>query len=243
MSKKVFLSLILIFIAILACNIDQTPHTPALDPDTGKSYFFLEEGKWREYEVFEIRYFGIDISDTFRYEIREEIKEAFINGVGDTSHLVHRFRRDEESQPWELDSVWSARVELDRAVSVENNRPIIKMTFPVVVGNTWDGNLFNSSALDTFEIRTFNQFFQVPGRLFSFQEAMIVQLNQEEDPITDKDFRREVYVDSIGLVFKEYEVVEYCSDADICTIGDQTIISGRLYREILTAHGFAEEGG
>ncbi len=250
MTKKVFLSLILVLITVLACNTNNTDSTPAIDPDTGKSYFFLVEGKYREYEVFEIRYFGVDISDTFRFELREEVSGAFESPGGEVSNLIHRFRRGDDTEPWRLDSVWSARADLDKAVSVENNKPIVKMVFPVITGRIWDGNLFNTGGQDTFEIKTFNQNFNVPNSLTSFTEAMVIEQHNEQDdnngefefPVTFRDIRREVYADSIGLVFKEYNVVQFCTVGACLRQG--IIQTGRFYREILIAHGtIGEEGG
>lgn len=237
-------------LVISACNNNSTETTPAIDPDTGKSYFFLKEGQFREYEVFEIRYLAVDISDTFRYELREEVKEEFVtNGI--TSNIIHRFRRADASQEWLLDSVWSARVETDRAISVENNIPIVKMLFPALEGRKWNGNAFNVRDEDEFIITTFspaqdednNTSFQVPipGRAISFSEVLVVEQNQEEDMITFRDNRVEVYKDSVGLVFKEYDVVKICSRVEC--LGQEIVESGRFYRELLTNQGKIEDEG
>ena len=240
MTKKVFLSLILVFFVAMACNSGKSEFTPPIDPDTGKSYFFLVEGKYREYDVYEIRYFGVDISDTSEYQLREEVKSYFLDNQGDTTRIIHRFRRNIDTDPWALDSVWTARIEADRAISIENNRSIVKMTFPVFVGKIWDGNLYNTVGQDTFEIKSFNEFFQLPGSLTSFQKAMVIEHHEDDDLITFRDNRREVYADSVGLVFKEYEVLKYCSTNEC--LNQQIIQSGRLYRETLIAHGTVEGG-
>ncbi len=254
MSVKAFnntiLSLLCLAFVASACNSNATDTTPAIDPDTGKSYFFLKEGQFREYEVFEIRYLAVDISDTFRYQLREEVKEEFVNN-GVTSNIIHRFRREDASQEWLLDSVWSARVDTDRAVSVENNIPIVKMLFPSLEGRKWNGNAFNTKDEDEFIITTFdpaqdednNTSYQVPipGRAISFSEVMVVEQNQDEDMITFRDNRVEVYKDSIGLVFKQYDVVKICSRVEC--LGQEIVESGRFYRELLTSQGKIEDEG
>ncbi|GAB5525432.1 MAG: hypothetical protein Roseis2KO_33040 [Roseivirga sp.] len=254
MSFKAFGNTALSFLCLVllasSCGNNTTDTIPAVAPDTGKSYFFLEEGQFREYDVYEIRYLAVDISDTFQYQLREEVKEAFMNN-GVTSNIIHRFRRENSTEAWELDSVWSARLETDRAISVENNVPIVKMVFPAVQERKWNGNIFNTRAEDEFRITTFspaqdeenNTSFQVPipGRAISFSEVMVVEQNQDEDMITFRDNRIEVYKDSVGLVFKQYDVVKICSRSEC--LGQELVESGRFYRELLINEGTLDDAG
>jgi len=220
---------------VLACNVTETAPIEPLDPSLGQTYFFLNEGKFREFDVYEIRYHGVDISDTFRFQLREEVNEPFINDVGDSSYLIYRYVRANETENWKLDSIWTARVEQDFAVSVENNRPFVKMVYPVIVGETWDGNAFNTGDVDQYEIKTFGTFFNLPNSLISFEKAMEIEQNIADDSITFRDNRREVFADSVGLIYKEYDVLKYCSLPEC--LGQRMIQSGRFYTETLTAHG------
>ena len=68
---------------------------------------------------------------------------------------------------------------------------------------------------------------------------MEVEISNISDSITFRDMRTEVYVDSIGLVFKDYDVVKLCSRPEC--LGKNIVESGRLYIESLTAHGFLDE--
>lgn len=254
MVKQFFPAIIILSILFAACSGSGNGETiPAVDPEAGKSYFFLEEGKFREYEVYEIRYHAVGLSDTLTYQLREEVKESFtINGV--RSNVVHRFTRIDENQDWSLDSVWSARVERDRAISMENNIPILKMTFPSLPERTWDGNLFNIRQEDEFKVITFdpsqnqeNQTsFRVPveGSAASFTEVLVIEHESFED-FVDKDVRMEVYKDSVGLVYKEYETLKYCTSTSVCdydpTMPGEFVLSGRYYREILLTHGLIDD--
>ena len=82
---------VLLVLCCLACSefTDFDPILP-LDPDTGKSYFFLEEGKFREYNVFEIRYLAVDRSDTLRYQLREVVGESFDAANAESARLLYR---------------------------------------------------------------------------------------------------------------------------------------------------------
>ncbi|MCE7995501.1 MAG: hypothetical protein HEP71_26215 [Roseivirga sp.] len=253
MVKQFFPVFILCSLFLSSCGTSGSSETiPAIDQEAGKSYFFLEEGKFREYEVYEIRYHAVGLSDTLAYQLREEVKESFTNN-GVRSNVIHRFSRIDENQEWSLDSVWSARVERDRAISMENNIPILKMTFPSLQERTWDGNLFNTRQEDEFKVITFdptqndeNQTsFRVPvaGSAASFTEVLVIEHESFED-FVDKDVRMEVYKDSVGLVYKEYETLKYCTTNSVCdydpTMPGEFVVSGRYYREILLTHGFID---
>lgn len=238
MKLKSWILLLLLAAAFFACGsgTDEEPEPP-LDPDLGKTYFFLNEGKYREYNVYEIRYRAVDISDTLEYQLREEVGEAFTNSKGQVSHFINRFTRNNPNQEWELDSVWTARIEGDKAISVENNIPLVKMTFPSDTTRRWDGNLLNSKEPNIRKLLNFNSSYTVG--LNTFLRTAEIEISKDEDGITFRDNRTEVYRDSIGLIYKLYDEVKLCSRPEC--LGQEIVESGRFYREELIAHGEINE--
>lgn len=238
MNLKSWLTVLLIFLLIAACgNSDDEPSEPPLAEDLGETYFFLREGKYREYDVFEIRYFAVDLSDTFNYQIREEVKEPFISASGDSAFILNRFRRATEDEEWELDSVWTARIEDQRAVSVENNIPFVKMVFPATTTRSWDGNLLNARPVRLQRYRNFAEPFTVGFN--TFLRTAVVEMSNATDSITFRDIRVEVYADSVGLVEKNYDVVTLCTRPEC--LGQNIVQVGRVYQEKIIAHGFVDE--
>ena len=237
MRIKLFFLLSLAIILSSCGDTETAEPIPPLDPDLGKSYFFLEPNKYREYDVFEIRYSAVDISDTLEYQLREEVREAFTNGLGQESRIIHRLIRSNDQEEWQLDSVWSARVVDQRAITTENNLPFVKMVFPVDTTRRWDINQFNGRDVVISKFKSFNEPFTV--ELNTFLEAMEIEISNVTDLITFRDNRTEVYADSIGLVLKDYDVVKLCSRQEC--LGQNIVESGRRYRETLTAHGFIDE--
>jgi len=236
MSGKHLSILLVLSLLIFSCtNGNDGDPEPPIDPDLGKSYFFLEEGKYREYDVTEIRYIRIDSSVTTNYQIREEVREAFDAVDAEKAHLLYRFSREDENDDWALDSVWSSRVERNRAILTANNVQFIKMAFPSNTVTTWDTNLFNGRPEEIIQLKTFNEPFTVGFN--TFLNASEIDISTFEDPIVGNDIRKEVYADSIGLVFRESEIVTYCTRPSLCEPGTQVIESGRYYREELIAHG------
>jgi hypothetical protein len=236
--------LLLFFITVLglsACG-SSDELIPAVDQDTGVSYFYMVDNKYREYNVREIRYTAVGISDTFVYQLREEVKEAFQNALGEESRLIHRLTRPNANAAWHLDSVWTVRIERDRAVSIENNIPIVKMVFPAQINRTWDANVYNTKDIDQFKILNFGALTNIAvNDDLEATTTLTIEQENDQDGITFKDFRREIYADSIGLISKQYEVLKICSRPEC--VGLNQIESGRFYRETIIAHGFIDEGG
>lgn len=113
----------------------------------------------------------------------------------------------------------------------------MKMVFPVDRTKRWDGNLLNSREVVTQKYLNFNSNFTVG--LNTFLETSEIEINNDEDGITFRDIRKEVYRDSIGLIYKLYDQVKICSRPEC--IGQELIEFGRFYREELYAHGFINE--
>jgi len=251
----------LFFLLVASCTSEGGNTEPALDPNIGESYFFLREGKFREYAVYEIRYRAVDISDTLRYELREEVKESFTNRNGDISHLIHRLIRQNDTEAWVLDSIWSARIIEQQAISVENNVPFLKIEFPPVTERKWDGNRYNGRNEDLYDVITFspeqdelnNTTFRVPPLVGEnsvtpvFTEVLVIEQQAFQDdqdgtlehPVTERDFRTEVYKDSTGLVYRMYNVVQMCTRPDC--VGQGIVQTGRFYREVLINEGTIDD--
>jgi hypothetical protein len=239
MSKNILLLFFILTLGISACGTSDEL-IPAVDPATGVTYFYMVENKYREYNVREIRYTAVGLSDTSVYQLREEVKEAFVNSQGEESRLIHRLTRPNSTSPWQLDSVWTIRIERDRAVSIENNIPIVKMVFPAQTDRTWDGNIYNTRDTDQFRIINFGALTNIAvNDDLEATTTMTIEQENDEDGITFKDFRREIYADSIGLISKQYEVLKICTRSE-CE-GLTVIQSGRFYRETIFAHGFIDE--
>lgn len=240
--RSLYILLVFLGLGIWACSqfTDQDPIAP-LDPDLGKSYFFLEEVKYREYNVFEIRYLAVDLYETLKYQLRELVGEEIDPNNENSGRLLYRYKRPNAIAAWQLDSVWSARVESNRAIVKENNVPLMKMMFPTDTLNSWDRNLFNNKDQEIIRAKTFNEPFNVGFNTF-LNASRIEISNTEIDSVIlfGPDERLEVYADSIGMVFKEFNVYSICASPQEtgCDRADIDVIkSGRYMRMELTGHG------
>src|SRR5690606_1705846 len=99
----------------------------------------------------------------------------------------------------------------------------IPFVFPPRDGKQWDGNAYNSLSEDEFQMAYHQDYSD--GNV-SYASAVKVAQHEEDDLITVRDNRFEVFVKHIGMVESYYEVLTYCSRTDC--LGEQLIDGGRL---------------
>ena len=219
---------------ILACTEDPDGTEPATLDTT---HFPLSIGNYRDYSVTErIHFTSMDIETRF-YEIREEVSGEFENLQGGKSYELKRYSRTGSNEPWTLDSLWISRIDrnpLVRSVQVENNVPFIKLVFPIAVGKTWDGNALNNRPAETYEITDIFDTYNPQGSL-SFPSGVKVLQQEDDDELTIRDIRYEVYSPNIGMVHRYNETLKYCSRPEC--LGQKIVDSGRFIEMRLIAHG------
>lgn len=174
-----------------------------------ESYDFYpnEETYWLEYLVDSI-YIDMDIPrrDTFHFYIKEVIGEQFEDNEGRLTQRLIRYRKDSLSGTYELKNIWAFN-KLKRSVEkIEDNLRFIKLTFPIDIKTTWQGNNYIHTELDhefykdwTYRYIDVYQSKEVLG--VSYDSTITVD---QEDNMTDHfwHYGREVYAYKIGMIEK-----------------------------------------
>ncbi len=254
-SKYIFYCLVVLVAAGCSRQIE-----PNFD-DFGYNYFPLNVGDFRVYQVEQITFRGIDVgTDSLDFQLREHVVDSFINQAGGVSYKVERSTRLLPTDPWVLDSVWTARRDEVRAVSTENNTPFIKLVFPISEGKTWDGNKLNNAPCtndlglsdslycDAYEMVSIRENFELDTMVFENTITVIQQDSRDPLFITSDDVRKEVYQLDVGLVYKESFVVNYVqcavgADNSCCLNGDlnptcvTTVDRGLVLKQVLIDSG------
>ena len=227
-----FIPLLLSLFFFQCSSEDQGPGPIRL----GENHFPIESGDFREYVVEEITYSIFGDIDTVNYFLREEVGEAFDNLAGGTSYPINRFMRMNDSLPWEIEAVWTARKTLQEAISVEENVPFIKLAFPIEAGKIWDGNALNGNDEDEYEATLVEQAYtSISGEVIP--NAITVLQNNNNDYVVSLDKRSEVYGLGIGMLFKESVLLNFCT-TEACLIDPDTIISsGNIFRQSIISYG------
>ncbi|GAB4126115.1 MAG: hypothetical protein OHK0045_01670 [Raineya sp.] len=224
-----FLGIALVLFSFFACNRTIEPDNKRL----GYVYFPLEIGNYVVYEVEEKNYTILDSNRVF-YQLKEIVVDTFTNLSGQKQFVLERYRRNNELESWQIDSVWSALRTGSQAIKFENNIPYVKLVFPVERGSAWNGNAYNDKGENLFrisELRRSRRYgdIQLPNTvkvLMGNDSSLVTQVKREE-----------IFAENIGMVFMERINVRFKSEPE--NLGKGLIESGKI--EKFTIIDFGKE--
>ena len=197
----------------------------------GFNYFPLEIGDYRVYQIQQIEYSLFAATDTAHYQLKELVVDTF-STQSELNYILHRFKRDLSTDKWQLDSVWTSRRTQNHAIVVENNIPFVKMVFPIRLDKVWDGNLFNASPPDEYQITEISGSMETPAG--TFVDNLTVFENNERDTLIYQDIRQSIYALNVGLIYKNSSILDFCNTDPDC-LG--TLEFGIKFDQILTDYG------
>ncbi|HSI76004.1 MAG TPA: hypothetical protein VK957_08910 [Lunatimonas sp.] len=213
-------------LTLLSCEEDR--ESPELLTST---YLPLNLGQYWTYEVVERVYFGENDFEENEFYYRDRITRQFVNEINELVHVITR-ERSENLQEWGNELAYTLNFSRNRIIRTINNEAVIPLVYPVQVFQQWDANGMNSNLPELFTVEEIGGY--VVGNR-AFGSAAMIRQSEEDDLITLRDNRFEVYAEGIGMVESYYEVFAYCSRSDC--LGEQIIQSGRFKQMKLIANG------
>lgn len=218
---------IFIFICLfVSCREIENPRT-----DFGREYQPLEVGLYWIYEVGETIVFGENDSISENFFIRDLIEYSFIN-VQEEEVFVLRREKSLDGRNWEQFSGYSLQFRGNALIRNFENQKTVNLVLPVQVGKTWDAMVYSNLPTDMFQI-AFTGNFTVGEQLF--QRSVKVLQEEEDDEITFRDNRYEIFSLGVGMIEHYYEVFTYCSRNDC--LGQMIKDSGRRTHLKLMSYG------
>jgi hypothetical protein len=180
-------------------------------PQDGGKFFYPQTGESIIYDVVDTQY---ELSGKFtlkNYQIKEVNFSVFKDLDGKEALRIERYKRENDTQKWVIDSIFIAKKEIDKALKIENNVTYVKISFPIKEGLKWNGNAYNSLGNDTYEIKKVNQKNQINGHKFDNTFSVI---QQNDSNLVDLKRRIEIYAEGIGMIYQEKTNVSYCNSSD-----------------------------
>lgn len=177
----------------------------------GGKFFYPKIGQSLVYDVEDAQY---ELSGKYTmktYQLKEVNASTFKDLEGNEILRIERYRRENEAQKWIIDSIFTAKKEVDKALKTESNVTYVKMSFPIKEGSKWNGNAYNSFGNDSYEMRKVNQSFNINGRKF---DNSVTVIQQNDSTLVNLKRRIEVYSEGIGLIYQEKINVSYCNSGD-----------------------------
>ncbi len=216
------------FLTLFLCSCDREIEEPV---PLGFEYQPLEIGLFWIYEVDQTIYFGENDSEFSSFFYRDVIRSFFLNEEGESVFVFDRYKAEDQSS-WEKESSFTRHYRGFALLENQENQISVNLVLPPNEGTFWDSKIYQVEGEDEFKYVSSISFEQ--GGLVDPALIRVLQ-NEEDDEITFRDNRYEIYSQNIGLVEKYFEVVTYCSRNDC--LGDQLINSGEITLMKLIEHG------
>jgi hypothetical protein len=226
--KRITLPVLSLFF-ILFCNSCINTETPKTD--FGLDYQPLEVGLFWEYAVEETEVFGERDEESRSYFLKDEVDYFFINAQNEQVFVIKR-SVSADKQTWVQEGNYALQVRNNTLIRNYQNTQTVNLVFPPVKGLKWDGMVLNARDADQFEIDFVGN---ITLGQQTFNRVVRVLQEEEDDLITFKDNRYEVYAKGIGLIEHYYEVFTYCSRSDC--LGKQLVDSGLLRHMTILGYG------
>lgn len=229
----IFLSALLLFAASCKKNVDTVV-------ETGFDYIPVVTGNYIIYHIDSIYVDDFSkTSDTFSFQLKEEIGESFVDLAGNTSYELKRYTRIDtgnvDALPWKLKNVWYVTKLNDRYERVEESFRYSRLKFPMSEGATWNGNAFNSNEeWDYTYVDVYKAFADAQSSNKWDSTVTVIEIDDENK--IAKRYYKDVYAKHIGLVYRkviDIESTDYLSSKPIM----ERITKGVIYEERYVSHG------
>lgn len=189
--------------------------------EQGVEYYPLAVGKYWIYEVDSTIYdpTGDSMVLFSKTIVKEEITDTIHDNEGNVAFRYERFERPADTLPWQIKKVFTATMDSNQAIRTEDNLRFIKMTFPVLENNHWNGNAyFDPSLIVTVAGESLEMFKNWDYKVdevgvsdsigaFSFDHLTVIQESDAENLI---ELRKSIskYAKDIGLVYREQWILD-----------------------------------
>jgi hypothetical protein len=211
--------IICIFLTLFVGSCSEVEDTAV---DLGLGYQPLAVGKFWEYAVAETIYFGESDVEISVYFYRDRVESDYFDEEGEQVFLIVR-EKSADRQTWQPEQTFTYKISKGTLIKYQDNRHLVALVFPPTPGKTWNANALNTSPEEYYQLQVLAQY-QLDDA--DYRDVVKVVQQEEDDRITLRDQRYEVYAKGMGLVESYYEVLNYCSRNDC--LGQQIIESGRF---------------
>lgn len=205
--------------------------------DYGYSYFPLIVCKERIYQVVDINIdTAMSLYDTARYLMKEKVAETFIDNSGNKLCTIERYVMYDSMPSWEVKDVWVAQIKSNQAQQVEENLRIVKIVFPLIKHDSWNGNAYNILDPKYYEVESFDKPEVLNEKNY---DSVLTVVEENNESMINKYYEYEQYAKNIGLINKTVIAINKVTYIDIyepIVPIEQRISIGHLYYQTLISN-------
>jgi len=204
-------------------------HENEVPAEVGYNYFPSNIGHWVLYQVDSIYYddFSHQIKE-YHFLLKEVVESSYLDNQNRLTQRIERYKKI-DTLPFVLYDVWVSNLTSSTAEKVEENIRYIKLQFPIIDDQIWNGNAFNN--LDELEYKYDNlsELYNVNGVNY---DTTVTVLQKMENYLTQESNQVEVYAKNIGLIYKRFKDVKKYPNPEM-----DSIISGIDYTYKIISYG------
>lgn len=225
-SKKLIPVFLLLYIfAIVGCKKDNV-----VNLGNAYSYFPTQKGVYVIYDVDSVVHADNDNNNDdsvyyFNYQLKEVVDSTFIDGAGDRSQLVMRYRRSDSTAAWSFINVGTQQLSSTAAYRTLDNVSFHVLSFPMNLTTAWDLNDKNLEEEELCSYEALHESLILNGLNY---DSTVSVLQIDDDNFVEKIYGYEIYAARIGLVYKERLNLRKINGI---------VVQGTEYRQRAVAHG------
>jgi hypothetical protein len=222
---KLFSVICLVALASSGCKKEAvSPSSPDMN------YFPTQTGKWVEYSVDSIVHAENDNNNddsvySYHYYLREVVDHSFIDGEGQITQVIYRYKKDSLNHNWEIIGAWTEKLTAVGAFRTEDNVVFEKLAFPIRKNTEWNGNCMNTKDEQFYSYANLHQSLVLNNLTFD-STLSVVQF--DDNNYIERRYGLEIFATGIGLVYKEDDQLEK-------RVG--IVVEGTEYRKQIIAFG------
>ncbi len=210
---------------LLLCTCRKDEYETAYKP-IDKEYYNTQTGHYSIYLVNEIVYDDFtQKSDTFNYQLREQNESIFKDNLGREAMRIDRHVRASDTSPWVYKNTWYAVSDKAMVERVEENKRLIKLSFPISNEAVWNANTLNTDNANNVFYGLIHERYKIDA--FSFDSVISVKGTPKFNSTSERFFE-EVYAKHLGLVYRNQVQVDKAGQ----------VMRGFKIRYRLYKHGF-----
>jgi hypothetical protein len=198
-----------------------------------EDFFPLKKGLYFLYDVDETQ-ISLNVETHSVYQMKVAVSDSFKNEVGGYTYVVSRFKRTNATSPWTPLETWSAHQSNEMLVIKEGNTSYVALASPLFVNEQWNGNALNDMDSDVYKLESVDGNFSLGDK--SLENILTVVENDDPDLLIKYDVRKVKYAKTVGIVYVEKEVLQYCTESISC-YGTRFVNNGLKYKQTLKEYG------
>jgi len=193
-------------LAIVSCSKNNSETTVI---DNGYSYFPIDSTKQYLYVVDSISYSNFTTVDTFRFQLKTQFTNSFIDLNGTKTWRLQRLAKYKNQDSFREIENHFVQFKNNQMIYTANNLNFLKAVFPLNKSTVWNGNLYNTELRVNTKIDLLNEKFTNADTTFT--NALKISEKLSEDFIFSIE-QRSVYQNNKGLVYYKSKNVETQTD-------------------------------